>query len=162
MPDVTFRGAPTPREVFLVAAAVTLRARLTLTALAAGPILWLAGTVAGSDGVTRTGLTLLPISVGAAAVVLLAASYAAYRPGSSEVYSAADWTFRDSGIDIERPEERRRAEWADFRSWRALAGCYLLYITRTSYLVLPMRGIPEGDRADFEGLLSEKLGPRRR
>jgi len=162
MPAVSFRSAPTSRDVFLVAVAVTLRARLTMTALAAGPVLWFVGLLASSQVVTRTGITLLPLAIGAVAVVLLAASYAAYRPGSSEVYAGARWTFDDSGIDIEGADGRRRAQWGDFRSWRTAGGCYVLHVTRSRYLVFPVRDVPEAQRAAFEDLLTGKLGPRRR
>lgn len=161
MPAVSFTSSPTSRDVFRAAVVVTLRARLTMTALAAGPVLWLVGVLAGNDGIARTGLTLLPLTLGAVAVVLLAASYAAYRPGASEVYAAARWTFDDQGIDIERAAERRRADWDEFRSWRIAGGAYLLNVTRSRYVVLPLRDVPEAERPVFEALLTQMLGARR-
>lgn len=159
---VAFTSHLTPRDVFRVAAIVLVRHRLAIMAMAAGPVFWLVGIVGSSVAVTRIGAQFLTVTVGVPVLALVVATWAAYRPGTSTLYAPVAWSFSDTVIDLSTPDRPARAEWSEFRSWRTAAGCYLLDITRSRYLVVPQRDVPDADRADFERMLASKLGPRRR
>jgi hypothetical protein len=157
---VVIDSRPNARDVFRVALVVILRHRLAFMAMAAGPIFWLVGVATSSAEVVRVGTLFLLLTVAVPLFAALVASYSAYRPGSSALYRAAEWRFDESGIDVVQPDRRARVEWADLASWRSAAGCYLLDVKRARYLVFPHRDVPEAERAAFEALLSDKLGPR--
>ena len=157
---VVIDSRPTSRDVFRVALVAILRHRLAFMAMAAGPIFWLVGVATSSAEVVRVGTLFLMVTLGVPAFAALVASYSAYRPGSSALYSPAQWRFDDDGIDVVQPDRRARVEWAGLASWRTAAGCYLLDVKRARYLVFPQRDVPQDERADFEALLTEKLGPR--
>ena len=159
---IAFTGTLRQRDVFRVAAVVLVRHRLAIMAMAAGPVFWLVGVVGASDAVTRIGAQFLAVTVAVPAFALVVATWAAYRPGTSSLYAPVAWSFTAAGIDLSTPGRPARAEWSEFRSWRTAAGCYLLDITRSRYLVVPRADVPEADRADFERLLASKLGPRSR
>lgn len=159
---VIFTSRPTARDVMGVAVRIFLRNGITILAMAAGPVFWLVGVTGGSPDVTRLGLSLMPLLAGVPAFGLLVGSYSAYRPGASELYAPAEWTFDDAGADVAHPGRRARVAWDEFLSWRFSGGCYLLYTARSRYLVLPARDIAADDRPRFEELLETHLGARRR
>jgi hypothetical protein len=162
MGEFAFTSRLTTRDVLKVSAYLLLRHRLSVFALAAGPVLWISGMLGGAEPVTRLGVALAPLAVGLPLFALLVGSYAAYRPGASELYAPVTWAFTEDGIDIAHTGRRARAEWTEFRSWRTCGGCYLLDVTRSRYLSIPVRDVPAADRTGFEDLCTAKLGARRR
>jgi hypothetical protein len=152
----------TPRDVMAVSVRLLLLHRLSLTAIASGPVLWLAGVAGGSSDVTRLGLALLWLVVLVPFFAFLVGTFNAYRPGAEELYAPVGYTFGDEGVEIEQPQRRARADWGEFRSWRRVGGRYLLDVSKTRYLVVPQETVPETARAAFAELLEAHLGPRRR
>jgi hypothetical protein len=142
--------------------ALLLRNPVSVMLMVAGPLLWLLGLVAGSAVIGRLGQTMAWLVLLIPAFAVLVGSYAAYRPGASRIYGPVRWTFDEDSIDIEQPERRARAEWREFSGWRSAAGCYLLHTDPRHYVLVPMRDVPEADRAVLESLLVSKLGPHRR
>ena len=150
-----------PGDYFRVAVALVLRNPASLALFVSGPLLWGVGAAAGSNVVIDLGERMSWLVILVPAFAALVGSFSAYRPGSSSLYEKVRWTFGEDGMDIEQPSRRARAEWSEFRSWRAAAGCYLLHTTARDYLVVAARDIPEQRRGEFEALLTEKLGIRR-
>jgi hypothetical protein len=148
-------------DYFRVAVALVLRNPASLALFVSGPLLWGLGAAAGSNVVIDLGERMSWLVILLPAFAALVGSFSAYRPGSSALYEKARWTFGDDGIDIEQPSRLARAEWAEFRSWRAAAGCYLLHTTARDYLVVASRDVAEERREEFEALLADKLGARR-
>lgn len=150
-----------PGDYFRVAVALVLRNPASLALFVSGPLLWGVGAAAGSNVVIDLGERMSWLVILVPAFAALVGSFSAYRPGSSSLYEKARWTFGLEGIVIEQPSRCARAEWDEFRSWRAAAGCYLLHTTARDYLVVASRDVPEERREDLEALLAEKLGARR-
>jgi hypothetical protein len=160
--EVVVDAHVTPRDLFRVSLELLLRNPVSLTLIVAGPVLWAFGSVSGSAVVTRLGSTMSWLVLLVPAFALLIASYAAYRPGASDLYAQARWTFREDSVDVDQPSRSARAEWSEFTGWRTAAGSYLLHTSPKRYVVLPMRDVAEGDRADLESLFAAALGLRRR
>jgi hypothetical protein len=152
----------TAREVWRVSVDLVLRNPISLTLIVAGPLLWLLGTVSTSADVTRLGETMSWLVVLVPAFSLLVGTFAAYRPGTGDLYVPVTWTFVDAGIDVDQPGRRARAEWSEFTGWKTVAGCYLLHTSVRQYVLVPAAGLTPEQRTDLDALLSEKLGRRMR
>lgn len=139
-----------------------MRHPVTLTVLAAGPLLWLLGAFSGSAVISELGRTISWLVLLVPVFSVLAGSYAARRPGSSELYVPVRWTFAEDWIGLEQADRHARADWTEFRSWRSAAGCYLLHTSAQRYVIVPIRDVRESDRSDLEALFAAKLGARRR
>jgi hypothetical protein len=159
---VVVQARLTAREVWRVSLDLVLRNPISLALVAGGPLLWLLGTVSTSADVTKLGETMSWLVVLIPAFALLVATFAAYRPGTGELYVPATWTFAESGIDIEQPGRHAHAEWSDFTGWKTVAGCYLLHTSVSRYVLVPAASLAPAQRTDLEALLSEKLGRRMR
>ncbi len=135
---------------------------VSLTLIAAGPVLAIGGLASGSDAVARLGLTMAWLVLIVPAFGVLAASFATFRPGASRVYEPAAWTFGEDGVGISQPDRDARAEWADFTGWRTIAGCLLLNTAPSRYVIIPWRDVPSGEVETLKALLTEHIGARRR
>lgn len=162
MSAITVNVRLTPRDVSGIAWRRLLLHPASIFFMAAGPVFWLVGLSGGSAPVIHLGQTLSWLTVLIPAFALLVGSFAAYRPGTSELYAPVRWSFDEDGIDIEQDKRSARGEWSEFRSWRVANHCYLLNTTRTKYVIVPQRDVPEARRAEFEELLAAKLGARKR
>ena len=159
---IAFTTALTPADVLRATTLRVMTHPLGIMAMAIGPI-WLAvGLVGSSVYVARIGIQLLPVTIAVAAFALLVGTWAAYRPGVSELFVPVSWTFTPDHVDIEHPGRCARAEWDEFTVWRMAGGCYLLYLAKSRYLIVPRAAVPDADRPAFEALLTERLGNRRR
>jgi hypothetical protein len=150
-----------PGDYFGVAVALVLRNPASLALFVSGPLLWALGAASGSTAVIDLGERMSWLVILVPAFAALVGSFSAYRPGSSSLYEKVRWTFGKEGVDVEQPSRCARAEGAEFRSWRAAAGCYLLHTTARDYLVVASRDVPGERREEFEALLAEKLGVKR-
>lgn len=130
--------------------------------MASGPVFWIVGVTGSSEQVTQLGVTLLWLLLAIPALAFLVGTFNAYRPGSSELYEPVEYAFSEEGIDLAHPGRRAHAEWSEFRSWRMSAGCYLLDLSKTRFLIVPVSAVPGEARGGLESLLESNLGPRRR
>ena len=162
MNAVTFTTDLRPRDVLLVSLRLLVLHPVSLTLAAAGPVLFALGTISGSETVTRLGSTMSWLLVLVPAFGVLAASYAAYRPGSAKVYEPARWRMDESGVDVSQPGREAHAQWDEFTGWRSVGARLLLHTSPSRYVVLPWRDLSEGTRPEVEALLARELGARRR
>jgi len=154
---IAFTSKLTKRDLLRVGLVTSLANPLSLTAMASGPVLWLAGTAAGGGAVRDFGLSLMFLIVAVPIAGLLAGVYAAYRPAAAELYTPVSWVFSDAGVELTVETEVSFADWDEFTGYRKLAGCYLLHTSTRNYVVLSAEGVPQERREDFESLLSTKL-----
>jgi hypothetical protein len=152
----------TPRDVARATATLVFRNRISLPLLAIGPLWFVLGSLTGYELVARQGAALLWLVPLVPAFALLAATYNAYRPGSRVIYEPAEWTFADDGVRITQPGRDALAVWTDFDRWRSAAGCLLLHTTRSRYVIIPWRDVPQPQLEELEALLGERIGRRRR
>jgi len=150
-----------PGDYFRIAVSLVLRNPASLALFVSGPLLWALGAAFGSVAVIDLGERMSWLVLLVPAFAALVGSFSAYRPGSSALYEQVRWTFGDAGVEVDQPSRSARAEWEEFRKWREAGGCYLLHTTDRNYLAVASRDVPEERRADFEALLTEKLGRRR-
>ena len=150
------------RDVFRVSAMLVLRYRLTPTLLLAGPVLAAVGALTGSEQLLRLGAIASSLLVLVPAFALLMGSYAAYRPGATELFEPACWTFTDQGVEIEQPSRTAHADWSEFVRWRRVAGHYLLHTSSRRYVILSGAGLSGEDTVSLEDLLAEHIGPSHR
>jgi hypothetical protein len=162
MSDVRLTTSLTPKDVAGVSLRLLVLHRVSIMLMASGPVMLLVGLVPGSGAATTLGSTMVWLLILVPAYGALVSSWTAYRPGAAEVYEPAEWSFASEGLCVSQPGRDARAEWGEFRSWRSVGGCLLLYTTATRYAVIPWRDVPEGRRDDLEALLIEHLGTRRR
>ena len=106
----------------------------------------------------RNPLSLMFLIVAVPLAGVLAGSYAAYRPGSAELFVPVTWEFSEEGVRIRQQGEDAMADWDEFAGWRKVAGCYLLHTAARKYIVLPASGVPAARAGDLEALLSRKAG----
>jgi len=158
MEPLTFTSKLERNDFLTVATVLAVRNPLSLTAMASGPVLWLAGTLAGGTMVRDFGLSLMFLIVAVPAAGVLAGAYAAYRPGASELFAEVEWEFSDKGVRIRQQGDDAFAEWGEFAGWRTVATCYLLHTAARKYVVLPRGGVPSERRDEFEALLTERVG----
>lgn len=151
-----------PRDSFRVAATIVLRNRLSGSLLILGPAMWTFGTITRSAAMSGYGARMSLLIVAVPIFAALVGSYTAYRPGSSELYEPATWTFAPEGIEIEQRSRRAHASWDEFSSWRLVDDCYLLNTDRRRYVMVSVRQVTAPERARLEALLEAKLGRRRR
>ena len=151
-----------PGDYFRIAVAQVLRNPASLALFVAGPLLWGLGAVSHSVVVSDLGERISWLVVLVPAFAALVGSYSAYRPGSSVLYEKVRWTFREEGIEIEQPTRHALAEWNEFAKWLEVGGCYLLHTSDRHYLAVATRDVPEDRVADFEALLTARIGRRRR
>jgi hypothetical protein len=151
-----------PRDVFGVSLWLLIAHPVSLTLMAAGPVLLAGGALSGSVAVEHLGETMAWLVALVPAFGVLAATYAAYRPGSGSLYESASWDFTDDGVIVSREAGDTRAEWPDFTGWRSVAGFLLLHTSGARYAVIPWRDVPPGARAGLEDLLATRIGLRRR
>lgn len=156
--SVSFSTTLAPEDLFKVVAVSALRSRIVQALLFIGPFLWIAGRAGIDPSLRQLGLQLLWLDVSVPVFILLAGSYAAYRPGAKEIYEPTRWTFTDAVIHLERGEVDAVADWGDFIRWRIEGGCYLLHMTSREYVALPVRDVPSLDRDDLESLFRHHLG----
>lgn len=150
------------RDVFGVSLWLLVAHPVSLTLMASGPVLLAGGALSGSAAVAHLGETMAWLVVLVPAFGLLAATYAAYRPGPGSLYESASWEFTDDGVIVSREAGGTRAEWSDFTGWRSVAGFLLLHTSGARYAVIPWRDVPPGARAELEALLAKRIGLRRR
>jgi hypothetical protein len=150
------------RDVMAVSSRLLLVHRLSLTAIASGPVLWLTGIAGGSAEVTRLGLALLWLVVLVPFFAFLVGTFNAYRPGTGELYEPVRYDFADGGVEIEQPGRRAHADWDEFRSWRTVGAFYLLDVSKSRYLLVPKSAVPAAERTALEALFEDHLGARRR
>lgn len=151
-----------PRDVLSVSTVLVLRNPVSILMMAAGPLLYLAGIAAGAEVLVRLGTTMSALVLLVPAFALLAGLYAAFRPGTAQLYEPAHWEFSDDGVDVEQAQRRARAEWTEFSGWRAVAGRRLLHTSARHYVVLPVGQLSDAQRAGLDELLLRRLGARRR
>jgi len=151
-----------PGDYFRIAVAQVLRNPASLALFVAGPLLWGLGAVSHSVVVIDLGERISWLVVLVPAFAALVGSYSAYRPGSSVLYEKVCWTFGEDGIEIEQPSRHALAEWGEFSKWLEAGGCYLLHTSDRHYIAVAARDVPEDRVADFEALLSARIGRRRR
>ena len=155
---ITFTTTLERSDFLTVATVLAVRNPLSLTAMASGPVLVLAGTLAGGHMVRDFGLSLMFLIVAVPVAGVLAGAYAAYRPGASELFAEVEWEFSEAGVRIRQQGEDTFAEWGEFTGWRRVANCYLLHTALRKYVVLPRSGVPAARRDEFEALLTERVG----
>jgi hypothetical protein len=158
---IVVESAPKAGDYFRVSVALVLRNPASLAMFVSGPVLWGLGLASRSVVVTDLGERLSWLVVLIPAFAALVGSFTAYRPGSSVLYEKVVWTFTDDWVEIVQLSRHARAEWSEFAKWREAGGAYLLHTGDQHYLVMAARDVPETRRADFEQLLTEKLGPKR-
>lgn len=151
-----------PRDVLSVSTVLVLRNPVSILVMAAGPLLYLAGIAMGAGVLVRLGTTMSALVILVPAFALLAGLYAAFRPGTAQLYEPARWTFSDDGVDVEQTQRCARAEWNEFSAWRAVAGRRLLHTSARHYIVLPVGQLSDAQRTELDGLLLRRLGARRR
>lgn len=151
-----------PGDYFRIAVAQVLRNPASLALFVAGPLLWGLGAVSHSVVVIDLGERISWLVVLVPAFAALVGSYSAYRPGSSVLYEKVRWTFGEDGIEIEQPSRHALAQWGEFSKWLEAGGCYLLHTSDRHYIAVAGRDVPEDRLADFEALLSARIGRRRR
>lgn len=151
-----------PGDYFRIAVAQVLRNPASLALFVAGPLLWGLGAVSHSVVVIDLGERISWLVILVPAFAALVGSYSAYRPGSSVLYEKVRWSFGEDGIEIEQPSRHALAEWGEFSKWLEAGGCYLLHTGDRHYVAVARRDVPEDRIADFEALLSAKIGRRRR
>jgi hypothetical protein len=162
MNEVRFTTTLRPRDVAVVSLRLLVLHPISITLMAAGPLLMLLGSMPGGDTVYRLGSTMVWLVVLVPVYGLLIASWTAYRPGATPIYDPAEWTFSDDGIWVTQPGRDAKAEWSEFTGWRSVAGCLLLHTAPTRYVVLPWRDLAPQERDALEALLTEHLGARKR
>lgn len=162
MSDVRLTTSLRPKDVFLLSLRLLVVHPVSLTLMAAGPVLLAVGGVSGSVTVRHLGETMAWLVVLVPAFGVLAATYAAYRPGSGATCESATWVFSEDGVVVSRADGDARAEWSEFTGWRSVAGYLLLHTSGARYVIIPWRDAPAGARTDLEALLGERIGPRRR
>jgi hypothetical protein len=162
MTEVRITTSLTRRDVAWVSLQLLVLHPVSLTLMAAGPLLLAVGVLSSSSAVARLGSTMSWLILLVPAWGLLAATYNAYRPGAAPVYEPAVWAFADSGITVAQPGREARADWDEFTGWRSIGGCLLLHRTPVRYVVIPWRDVSADARAGLEALLSERIGRRRR
>lgn len=156
--SVAFQSTLARRDFLRAGVVLALRNPLTLTAMASGPVLWAAGTLAGGGPIARLGVSLMFLVVAVPIAAVLAGSYAAYRPRSSELYEPVGWEFAEDGVHVHQDGRDAFAEWSEFTGWRKVAGCYLLHTSQRKYVVIPASAVPPERAADFEALLTGHTG----
>lgn len=149
-----------PADHFRVAMALVLRNPASLGLFVAGPLMWAIGAASRAPLLIDLGERLSWLVVLVPLFAALVGSFSAYRPGSSALYAETLWTFYDDQIDIAQPKRSASAAWEDFTKWREAGGCYLLHAGARDYVVVPVRDVPEDRRADFEALLTKRVGHR--
>lgn len=162
MSEVRLTTSLRPRDVAAVSFRLLVGHPVSLLLMAAGPIFLLVGAASGAGAITRLGLTMSWLVVLVPVFGLFAATYNAYRPGASQVYEPAEWTFSEGGVLISQPGRDAEAEWAEFTGWRAVGGALLLHTALARYVVIPWRDVPLEERPMLEGMLAERLGRGRR
>lgn len=158
MAPIEFTSRLARGDFLRVGVVLALRNPLALTAIASGPVLWAAGTLAGGGTVARFGASLLVLVPAVPIAGVLAAAYATYRPGAAELFEPVGWEFAEAGVRVHQEGRDAFAEWDEFTGWRKVAGCYLLHTSARKFVVLPASAVPAERVADFEALLTGKAG----
>jgi hypothetical protein len=162
MSEVRVTTSLKARDVARVSFRLLVLHPVSLSLMAAGPLLLGLGAVSASGAVTSLGTTMSWLMLMVPGYGLLVSTYTAYRPGAAEVYQPAEWSFAEAGVGVSQPGRDARAEWSEFTGWRSVAGCLLLHTAPARYAVIPWRDVPEDGRAGLEALLGEHLGKRKR
>jgi hypothetical protein len=159
--EVCLTTSLAPRDVARVSLRLLVLHRVSIMLMASGPVMLLVGLIPGTGAATTLGSTMVWLLLLVPVYGALVSSWTAYRPGAAEVYEPAEWSLSPEGVRVSQPGRDARAEWSEFRSWRSVGGCLLLYTSATRYAVIPWRDVPEGRRDEVEALLGEHLGARR-
>ncbi len=157
METISFVSTLRRSDYVRVAAILMVTHPLSVVVMAAGPVLWAAGALAGSGVVAQFGRTMSWLVIAVPVGSVLIGSYAAYRPSAGEMYETALWEFSPDGVSVHQHVNDAFAPWEDFMRWRRAAGCYLLLTGPQRYVIIPMRDVPAERRAEFEQMLTRHV-----
>lgn len=123
------------------------------------PVLGFAAFVAYGAGARAQAVTLF---LGALAIPIVLWGYLAWvskSPNARSLYETTTYEFTDGGILYRSAQEQGRVDWDQVSRWREVAEHVLVYLTGSTYLLLPVGELDPALRAGLERILREKLGP---
>ncbi len=87
--------------------------------------------------------------------------FSVFARGNRRAFSPVKYQFDVSGITKETAATSQVVKWTTLTRWRKIGGCYLIYMSKRSFFVIPRVKIPEGQVGSFENLLAQNIVPRR-
>jgi hypothetical protein len=160
MKSISFDSTLRASDYLTVAALHMITHPISLTVMAAGPVLWGVGAVAHSRIVVAFGSTMSWLVIAVPVAVALIGTFIAFRPSAREIYDPALWVFSEDSVAVHQHLRDESARWHDFTRWSRLGGSHLLYTAPQHYVIIPSRDVPAERRDEFEQLLMERLGKR--
>lgn len=151
---VSFRAVPTERgyrAVLLHLAALRLRF--------VPPALGLAGILAYGAGARTEALALFG---GAVAIPLVVWGYLAWlsgSPSSRSLYAPVRYEVDDERITYFSPEGDGEIAWETIERWREAADHLLIYVSGSTYLLVPLADLDERSRTALMTMLAQRVGP---
>ena len=73
------------------------------------------------------------------------------------IFLPRKFIFEEEIISVDTPIGEESLKWEVFISWKKIAGCYYLVVTKDTGVIIPQSAIPTQDIASFESLLRRKI-----
>jgi hypothetical protein len=123
------------------------------------PVLGLAAMLAYGAGMRTEAIALF---AGGIAIPLVVWGYLAWlssSPSSRALYAPVRYEFTDRGIVYASDEGDGVLPWDGVKRWREAVGHLLIYVSGSSYLLVPLDDLSSETRGRVEEALRNKVGP---
>ncbi|WP_129631252.1 YcxB family protein [Candidatus Oscillochloris fontis] len=67
------------------------------------------------------------------------------------------YEFGDHALKLRTIQGASEVAWDDFREWRKVVGCYVLYLNAGAVIAIPLEDVTKGRESAIEGFLKQKI-----
>lgn len=122
-------------------------------------VLGFAAFLAYGSGMRTEAVGLFAAAIAIPVVLWGYLAWVSASPSARALYAPVSYEFTDEALTYRSAEGDGEIRWADVRRWREAAQHILVYVTGTTYLLVPVDQLDDAVAEQARAVLREKVGP---